>query len=34
LIERVDGMLRQWPAACLSLLVVAIPLAAALITAR
>ncbi len=34
LIERADGLLRQWPAACLSLLLVAILLAAALITTR
>jgi len=29
LIEQIDGMLRQWPAACISLLVVAVLLAAA-----
>jgi|SRR5580704_12719412 hypothetical protein len=34
LIEQVDGMLRQWPAACVSLLVVALLLGAALMAAR
>jgi hypothetical protein len=34
LIERLDGMLRQWVAAGLSLLVVAILLGAALMTAQ
>ncbi|MGA6963077.1 MAG: hypothetical protein WBZ51_05520, partial [Xanthobacteraceae bacterium] len=34
LIEQVDGMLRQWPAGCVSLLVVALLLGAALMAAR
>ena len=34
MIERVDGMLRQWPAAGLSLLLLAILFGAALLTAR
>jgi formate hydrogenlyase subunit 3/multisubunit Na+/H+ antiporter MnhD subunit len=33
-IERMDGLLRQWPAACSSILIVTILLAAALIIAR
>jgi len=34
LIERLDGMLRQWPVATVSLLLVAIFLGAALMAAR